>query len=320
MAGGLLFGLLAAGIVVASLNTGGLLGPIAGLAMVVPLAAVALVSSRAWAAGLIFVLLTAMVLFVLHVAGRMPSHPIGTSNLLTGRYVVTIAATIITTFIASRFANTVTTLAEKNFIHASFDHLTGLTNRRTLDLALVREVGRAVKANTWLSVILCDVDHFKRYNDTNGHQAGDDCLVAIARELAGSVNRPLDVVGRFGGEEFLLLLPDTDANGVRSVVRRIRAKLDAAALPVSASATQHVTVTLGCVSMDGGTVRSIDDILRHADAALYAGKAAGRDCGQGAIIWNLRDAERTQHQTPGRWCIPSSPDAASPRLEPAANS
>jgi len=144
------------------------------------------------------------------------------------------------------------------------DELTGSYNRRFLMESLARELARAGRSGGGFSVCLVDVDHFKAVNDTLGHAAGDDVLKQVAAIAARGL-RAIDVFGRFGGEEFLLVLPDTDEAGAKVVAERIRAAV---------AAETRVTVTIGVARHTGGDAAAV---LARADQALYRGKAAGRN-------------------------------------------
>lgn len=153
------------------------------------------------------------------------------------------------------------------------DELTGLHNRRHLLGALAREAARAQRLASPYSLCLFDVDHFKSINDTFGHAAGDAALRQVAL-VASSGLRAVDVFGRYGGEEFLLLLPDTGQRGACAVAERIRAGIEAAGFP-QIPAEQRVTVTIGVATSRKD--EDIDALLARADAALYRGKEAGRN-------------------------------------------
>lgn len=156
------------------------------------------------------------------------------------------------------------------------DALTGLANRRCFDERLVQEWERSQRAGHTLALLFIDVDHFKRYNDTYGHSAGDECLAAVASAIGNSLCRPADLASRYGGEEFVVLLPETDVSGAREVAERIQSGVDAMNLTHAASPTAgHVTVSIGltaCVPETGLAQALVD----AADSALYAAKSAGR--------------------------------------------
>jgi diguanylate cyclase (GGDEF)-like protein len=153
------------------------------------------------------------------------------------------------------------------------DVLTGAYNRRHLLDALRREIARAQRIGAPLAICLMDIDHFKRVNDNWGHAAGDAVLRHFAT-LASAGLRAVDVFGRFGGEEFLLVVPDTDARGAAAVAERIRAAAEQGTFPGIPSG-QQLTVTIGVAGRardEGGNA-----LLARADLALYRGKEAGRN-------------------------------------------
>ena len=139
--------------------------------------------------------------------------------------------------------------------------------------ALARERSRAERLREPFSICLLDIDHFKSVNDTLGHAAGDAVLHELP-SVAGQGLRGVDVFGRFGGEEFLLVLPGTDLEGARLVAERVRAAIEAAQFP-GVPAGRRITVTLGVAERAAG--EDIRTLLKRADRALYAGKGAGRN-------------------------------------------
>lgn len=157
------------------------------------------------------------------------------------------------------------------------DSLTGLPNRRYLGQRLCNEWERARRAGETMAVVLIDVDHFKQFNDTYGHAAGDDCLQRIAEVLRRCVNRGGDVIGRWGGEEFLALLPDTDTKGAGEVARRIREGIAELEIPHAASYAGHVSISAGVASVIAGASSDSDALVALADAALYRAKDEGRN-------------------------------------------
>ncbi len=157
------------------------------------------------------------------------------------------------------------------------DGLTQIHNRNFFDAYLQREFLRSRRQNTPLSIVFCDVDFFKAYNDTYGHQAGDACLIKIARVLEKTVSRPGDLVARYGGEEFVIVLPDTPAPGAQTVAEIIRANVQALNLEHKASSISSVvTVSLGISTFHGEKI-SPEKFLQNADLALYRAKTAGRN-------------------------------------------
>jgi diguanylate cyclase (GGDEF)-like protein/PAS domain S-box-containing protein len=163
---------------------------------------------------------------------------------------------------------------------ARSDVLTGLPNRRAFDEALEREWLRCARDGSPISLLLLDVDRFKAFNDRYGHPEGDGCLRAVAGSVAGTIRRPGDLAARYGGEEFVIVLPGTDEAGAARVAERVRAAVEALALPHLGNATcgSVVTASLGCSTMrpaqaDGGAA----SLVTAADARLYEAKRLGRN-------------------------------------------
>ncbi|MFO1082281.1 MAG: diguanylate cyclase [Reyranellaceae bacterium] len=178
---------------------------------------------------------------------------------------------------------------------AAQDGLTGLANRRRFDEKLREEWLRARRDGTALSLLLIDVDHFKRYNDEYGHQAGDDCLRTVGGLIAAQAQRPADLAARYGGEEFALLLPGSDSAGCAQIGERIREALHGLGLPHPQNPpSRRVTVSLGGAT-DHPTAPGTADaagLVATADNALYAAKRGGRDrlvmAGE-VVAWPGRD-------------------------------
>jgi diguanylate cyclase (GGDEF)-like protein len=154
------------------------------------------------------------------------------------------------------------------------DSLTGLYNRKHLMEVLTKEVARAERYQRPLALLMIDVDHFKVYNDTCGHLAGDEVLRKVAAIFRGSI-RESDCVGRYGGEEFLIILPETVADDAGRIAERIRSRLAEEDFPAG-SQTVKITVSGGVASFPGNG-RSPESLLRSADAALYQAKNRGRN-------------------------------------------
>ena len=158
------------------------------------------------------------------------------------------------------------------------DGLTNLFNRRYFDKKLVDEFSRLQRVSQPLSVIMADIDFFKLYNDTYGHQAGDDCLRTVASVLKKAGGRISDIAARYGGEEFIMLLPNTDRNGAVRVAEAIRESLAAEAIPHETSTVKDtVTLTMGVATVVPSMSNTPEMLVEFADKALYAGKANGKD-------------------------------------------
>jgi diguanylate cyclase (GGDEF)-like protein len=158
---------------------------------------------------------------------------------------------------------------------ATTDGLTGLLNRREFDRVLAEELRRGARYGSALSIAIGDVDHFKKLNDTHGHQAGDEVLRIVSRTLRMTV-RDVDKVFRFGGEEFVLLLPESDAAGALQTAERVRVAIEEMVVPLANGTRVRVSISLGVAThpVHGGTP---DELLKNADAALYESKAKGRN-------------------------------------------
>ena len=161
---------------------------------------------------------------------------------------------------------------------AMHDGLTGLTNRRCFDEALEAEFRRAGRSRQPLALLMIDVDHFKLFNDTYGHQSGDDALRAVADALATTVHRPGDLVARYGGEEFTVLLPGTSEPGAITLADTVHAALVRLSLAHAGSPHGQVTVSIGVAALEPrNRLTRSDNLLRAADLAMYAAKAEGRN-------------------------------------------
>lgn len=161
---------------------------------------------------------------------------------------------------------------------ATQDSLTGLANRRHFDAVLGREARRAAREGTPLSLLLVDLDHFKGFNDSYGHVAGDECLKTVSRQLARSTKRPGDLAARYGGEELSIILPNTSMAGAMHVAQLLQALIQGLDIAHRASPYGCVTVSIGVASLHGEQgPRTPVELIEVADRALYRAKAAGRN-------------------------------------------
>ncbi|MDP5017466.1 MAG: diguanylate cyclase, partial [Dolichospermum sp.] len=161
---------------------------------------------------------------------------------------------------------------------ANYDSLTQIPNRRRFDEYFQQEWGRMTREKSSLSLIFCDVDFFKRYNDTYGHQGGDSCLQKVAQAMSQAIKRPSDLVARYGGEEFVVILPNTTVEGAMIVAEEIRSQVKILAISHKASeVSQYVTVSLGIASIIPVSDIPAEFLIKTADEALYRAKKAGRD-------------------------------------------
>ena len=166
-------------------------------------------------------------------------------------------------------------LAQQNSIT---DSLTGLANRRFFDEALKTEFFRMKRSGASLSLVMIDVDCFKKFNDNYGHLAGDDCLRRIGNILKTNVKRVPDIAARIGGDEFMLILPETEKNGAIDLAERIRKDTQALAIPhCESDVSQFVTVSIGVISVPTVGLTSPEQVMELADNALYCAKNRGRN-------------------------------------------
>lgn len=173
-------------------------------------------------------------------------------------------------------------IAQKNSIT---DSLTGLANRRYFDEALKTEYYRIKRTGGSMSLLMLDIDYFKKYNDTYGHLAGDDCLRQIGNLFKNVVVRAPDIVARYGGEEFVVILPETEENGAKDLAEKIRKAVEELAIVHSASdISKYVTVSIGVVTVNDTGNAEPDKVVTLADEALYLAKAGGRNRVEVALL------------------------------------
>ncbi|MGK7920761.1 MAG: diguanylate cyclase [Trichodesmium sp.] len=161
---------------------------------------------------------------------------------------------------------------------ANLDGLTQIANRRSFDEYFALEWGRHLREKEFLSLLLIDIDYFKRYNDYYGHQGGDDCLIRVAQAIAEIPQRSTDLVARYGGEEFAVILPNTDIEGASTIAESIRSSIATIAIPHAQSKVSNfVTLSIGVASLIPTLENSPEYLINQADEALYEAKRQGRD-------------------------------------------
>jgi diguanylate cyclase (GGDEF)-like protein len=161
---------------------------------------------------------------------------------------------------------------------ADTDMLTGIPNRRHFETVVQNEWNRALRYDKPLSLIMVDVDHFKRYNDYYGHAAGDDCLKAIADSFVSTIRRASDMVARLGGEEFVCLLPEVPREQAINLAEQILFSIrDLGIAHADSPVADHVTVSLGLATLNLDQHTTWQNLLQHADVALYQAKHEGRN-------------------------------------------
>lgn len=167
------------------------------------------------------------------------------------------------------------------------DPLTGCYNRGFLNERLTQEIRRARRYGHPLSVVLCDIDHFKSVNDTYGHQIGDLVLKEFVSTLKGSIRKDVDWVARYGGEEFFVVLPETDVDGAISLAERLRQKVESHPIEIPATGSLHITASFGVTGFGPDTpteLVSLEAIVDTADKLMYQAKKSGRNCVKGTLL------------------------------------
>lgn len=177
-------------------------------------------------------------------------------------------------------------LTEQLKKQSNVDGLTQIANRTFFDKTLRKEWRRSRRLHSPLSLILCDIDHFKLYNDTYGHQEGDECLRKVAKTLNQMVNRPTDMVARYGGEEFVVILPNTPAEGGKAIAEMMQAAIITLRIPHATSKSdKYITVSFGIATMHEDPFQE-EELVNLADKALYASKKRGRNS-----VTHIKDLE-----------------------------
>lgn len=165
---------------------------------------------------------------------------------------------------------------------AMIDSLTEIPNRRRFMQHLEQERRRCLRSDSPLSLMVLDVDHFKNFNDTYGHIAGDVVLKQVATAIKGELKRPGDMVARYGGEEFVVLMPEIDAGGAYSLAGQIRAAVEALNIPhADSTAGPRVTLSIGGITVSPDELGVDDALIERADKSLYEAKHSGRN----RVVW-----------------------------------
>lgn len=160
---------------------------------------------------------------------------------------------------------------------ALIDGLTGIANRRRFEAAIHTEWLQSVRDKSTISLLMIDIDEFKKYNDHYGHLAGDDCLKKVAQAINQATGRPYDLTARYGGEEFVVILPKTNHEGAQVVAKQIIKAVEDLYIPHEKSSHQRVTISVGVATMVPSPSTNFETLITTADQALYKAKSAGRN-------------------------------------------
>lgn len=208
------------------------------------------------------------------------SDPADEAAALTAWGVDFIAKPVNPIVVRARVKTHLTLKAQTDLLHSLVfvDGLTGVANRRRFDEALQIEWRRCRRSNTALTLLMIDIDHFKRYNDHYGHQTGDACLQKVAASLKTGLKRAQDLVARYGGEEFVCLMPECDHPAGQNKAEELRAAVAALGIPHADSPTAHrLTLSIGIAVMYPNGENGPEALIAMADAALYEAKRNGRN-------------------------------------------
>ena len=199
-------------------------------------------------------------------------------SFITSGFLITVfllGTSILVIFLVVRY---VSTPIDKMLDKIHYDSLTEIYNRRFFDESIERLIKSMTRTNGMLSLMMIDIDFFKNYNDTYGHSKGDDCLKIVAKTLSQCVTRPDDFVSRFGGEEFVVVMPNTDASGAQSVARKMLKGIQDCGIPHEKSdAADCITVSIGVTTGNVKHTQNGDDYVKQADKMLYKSKQEGRN-------------------------------------------
>jgi diguanylate cyclase (GGDEF)-like protein len=161
---------------------------------------------------------------------------------------------------------------------SNMDGLTQIPNRRFFDESIKKEWARSARSQSTLSLLMIDIDSFKKYNDNYGHAEGDSCLKHVAQTLASTLVRTTDFVARYGGEEFVCVLPETDLNGAMLIAEKMRDKIEKLKIPhLHSQVTDHITISLGGYELIPNSDLTPQDLVKLADKNLYLAKNRGRN-------------------------------------------
>lgn len=281
----ILLGILTSLLALLGLLSGGLDGPVIVIAPFIPLLGTLIHGQRAGILCAVFCTIIISSFAIAHINGvEFSTHGYNVDQRSIVRAAFLIAFILASTFVGNYFARISDAMAASIWQHATHDHLTGLANRRSLDSALDREILIARRAKSQLSLLMIDIDNFKQYNDTNGHIKGDRCLKTIAENMQNNVRRPADIVARFGGEEFVVLLPGTPLENAAIVAEKIRQGVEQLKLPYAPGEETAVTISIGVATTLADDKHDAKQLLSRADTALYKAKENGRNRVQLAVM------------------------------------
>jgi len=258
------------------LTSGGVNSQFASVIPITPVLACLLTNAKgAWYT---FFILLILIIFMLYLDPYLPNYAleeVSQEKTFARAFWLSMACLISTVF-GAEFDRLSRKLGSKLKQQASTDEITGLANRRSIIEFLGESIDQAKVSNAWLTVIMIDIDHFKHINDNYGHVQGDECLATISKTIESNVRKNIDAVGRYGGEEFLMVLNQVDTDNAAIIAEKVRIAVEKIHFEGTASCLR-VSVTLGCFSKSVEQDMVPQTFLLAADKALYIGKNAGRN-------------------------------------------
>ncbi|MGB1799561.1 MAG: GGDEF domain-containing protein [Gammaproteobacteria bacterium] len=256
---------------------GGIHAPVTIVFSLIPLASAYLINIRATIIMCTLSIVSIITFYIIDNLGY--SQPITLDNSEVGFFraawlICVIFLVSVMGWLYSRKTLQLTKILEEQ---ASTDFLTKLANRRKLNERLEQEFYRTRRHKNWLTLLMIDIDHFKSLNDEEGHVKGDETLVLIANRIKDFCQRSTDIAGRYGGEEFLLILPDLEPDNAKTLAENIRQAVQEISISCSNIENQNLSVTIGCLSVRGTDLDTASELVNNCDKLLYEGKNAGRN-------------------------------------------
>ncbi|MEM7019768.1 MAG: diguanylate cyclase [Pseudomonadota bacterium] len=274
----IMLGVLLLGVASLSILSGGLSGSTLILTCLIPpLSALLLNKRTGWIYTALCIALIGGLAYLNVTNFTFPAAPPSETQMFIMNGVMLVATLILLNITTGHYVQLRNSLLQTVQAAATHDHLTGIVNRQVIEDVLERESKRSQRNETWLSLMILDVDDFKRYNDINGHHQGDRCLQAIAQQLENALNRPADMVGRFSGEEFIVLLPETPPDGAEHIAKILCRKISQLQIRYTDAEPDIVTMTVGVASANGPEAVSSEQLISMAEEALNHGKSQGSD-------------------------------------------
>ena len=259
------------------LISGGINSQFTYLFMAVPIFTALVSNSKyTWIIAIVIILMFVTMLFSIELLPDFTYENVPYSKSASRTLWLSLSVLLITTF-GIQFNRINSNLGNKLQAQAEIDQLTGLHNRRSLMNFLKDELEESKRNDGSISVMMIDLDHFKSINDNYGHITGDNCLKMAAQAMQKCVRNDIDLAGRYGGEEFIVVIKNIDNKKVMNIAEQIRGAIEDTSVSVDNAQQIKLTATIGVCTLDSGQLSSIENLLEIADKALYKGKNAGRN-------------------------------------------